>query len=122
RPRQLAEEVVGTLRILAEQKGIELRLNVVNDDDCYPQGDSLRIRQVLLNLVGNAIKFTHQGNVTLEINIRSTHANYCSVSFTISDTGIGISQDQQENIFANFTQLTAQSPEILGNRPWSCHQ
>ncbi len=74
----------------------------------------MRIRQVLLNLVGNAIKFTHQGNVTLEINIRSTHANYCSVSFTISDTGIGISQDQQENIFANFTQLTAQSPEILG--------
>ncbi|MCI5166217.1 MAG: PAS domain S-box protein, partial [Candidatus Electrothrix sp. GM3_4] len=97
-PRQLAEDVVGTLKILAEQKGIELRLNVVNDDDCYPQGDSLRIRQVLLNLVGNAIKFTHQGNVTLEVNIRSTHANYCSASFTISDTGIGISQDQQENI------------------------
>ncbi|MDU9050122.1 MAG: PAS domain S-box protein [Candidatus Electrothrix sp. Rat3] len=114
RPRKLAEEVVGTLKILAEQKGIELRLNVVNDDDCYPQGDSLRIRQVLLNLVGNAIKFTHQGNVTLEINIRSTHANYCSASFTISDTGIGISQDQQENIFANFTQADSSITRDFG--------
>ena len=114
RPRQLAEEVVGTLKILAEQKGIELRLNVVNDDDCYPLGDSLRIRQVLLNLVGNAIKFTHQGNVTLEVNIRSTHANYCSASFTVSDTGIGISQDQQENIFANFTQADSSITRDFG--------
>jgi PAS domain S-box-containing protein len=114
RPRQLAEEVVGTLKILAEQKGIELRLNVVNDDDCHPLGDSLRIRQVLLNLLGNAIKFTHQGNVTLEVNIRSTHANYCSASFTISDTGIGISQDQQENIFANFTQADSSITRDFG--------
>ena len=114
RPRQLAEEVVQTLKILGKQKGIELRLNVIDDDDCYPQGDSLRIRQVLLNLVGNAIKFTHQGNVTLEVNIRSTHANYCSVSFTISDTGIGISQDQQENIFANFTQADSSITRDFG--------
>jgi len=114
RPRQLVEEVVGTLKILAEQKGIELRLNVVNDDDCYPQGDSLRIRQVLLNLLGNAIKFTHQGNVTLEVNIRSTHAKYCAAIFTISDTGIGISQDQQENIFANFTQADSSITRDFG--------
>jgi PAS domain S-box-containing protein len=114
RPRQLAEDVVGTLKILAEQKGIELRLNVANDDDCYPLGDSLRIRQVLLNLVGNAIKFTHRGNVTLEVNIRSTHTNYCSASFTISDTGIGISQDQQENIFANFTQADSSITRDFG--------
>ncbi|MCI5147869.1 MAG: PAS domain S-box protein [Candidatus Electrothrix sp. MAN1_4] len=114
KPRQLAEEVVGTLKILAEQKGIDLCLNVVNDDDCHPRGDSLRIRQVLLNLVGNAIKFTHQGNVTLEINIHSTHANYCSASFTISDTGIGISQDQQENIFANFTQADSSITRDFG--------
>ncbi len=114
KPRQLAEEVVRTLKILAEQKGIELRLSVVNDDDCHPMGDSLRIRQVLLNLLGNAIKFTHQGYVTLEVNIRSTHANYCSASFTISDTGIGISQDQQENIFANFTQADSSITRDFG--------
>ncbi|MCI5130657.1 MAG: sensor histidine kinase [Candidatus Electrothrix sp. EH2] len=114
KPRQLAEEVVGTLKILAEQKGIDLCLNIINDDDCYPLGDSLRIRQVLLNLVGNAIKFTHQGNVTLEVNIRSTHANYCSASFTVSDTGIGISEDQQENIFANFTQADSSITRDFG--------
>ncbi|MCI5117253.1 MAG: PAS domain S-box protein [Candidatus Electrothrix sp. LOE1_4_5] len=114
KPQQLVEEVVETLKILAEQKGIELLVNVVNDDDCYPLGDSLRIRQVLLNLVGNAIKFTHKGNVTLEATIRSTHANYCSASFTISDTGIGISQDQQENIFANFTQADSSITRDFG--------
>lgn len=114
KPRDLAEEVVGTLKILAEQKGIDLRLDIIQDDDCYPLGDSLRIRQVLLNLLGNAIKFTHQGNVTLEVSIRSTHANYCSASFTISDTGIGISQDQQENIFANFTQADSSITRDFG--------
>lgn len=114
KPRQLAEEVVGTLKILAEQKGIDLCLNIINDDDCYPLGDSLRIRQVLLNLVGNAIKFTHRGDVTLEVNIRSTHANYCSASFTVSDTGIGISEDQQENIFANFTQADSSITRDFG--------
>ncbi|MCI5157411.1 MAG: PAS domain-containing protein, partial [Candidatus Electrothrix sp. AUS1_2] len=114
KPRQLAEEVVGTLKILAEQKGIDFRLNIVQDDDCCPLGDSLRIRQVLLNLLGNAIKFTHQGSVTLEVSIRSTHANYCSASFTISDTGIGISQDQQENIFANFTQADSSITRDFG--------
>ncbi|MCI5221291.1 MAG: PAS domain S-box protein, partial [Candidatus Electrothrix sp. AR4] len=114
KPRQLAEEIIGTLKILAEQKGIELRLKVLNDDGCYPLGDSLRIRQVLLNLVGNAIKFTHQGSVTLEVNIRSTHSKYCSANFTISDTGIGISQDQQENIFANFTQADSSITRDFG--------
>ncbi len=114
KPRQLAEEVVGTLKILAEQKGIELRLQVVNDDGCYPLGDSLRIRQVLLNLVGNAIKFTHQGNVTLEVNILSSHSKYCSANFAVSDTGIGISQDQQENIFSNFTQADSSITRDFG--------
>ncbi|XOF32703.1 MAG: PAS domain S-box protein [Candidatus Electrothrix sp. YB6] len=114
RPLQLAEEVIRTLQILAEQKGIELRLHVINDDACYPVGDSLRIRQVLLNLVGNAIKFTQQGSVTLEVDIRATHTNYCSLSFTVIDTGIGISQEHQKNIFSNFTQADSSITRDFG--------
>jgi PAS domain S-box-containing protein len=101
----LAEEIVATLKILAEQKGIDLRLTINGEHErCFPLGDSLRIRQVLLNLVGNAIKFTRKGHVALEINVSQVDSGHCAADFRIIDTGIGIAKEQQENIFANFTQ------------------
>jgi PAS domain S-box-containing protein len=102
--QKLAEEIVATLKILAEQKGIALRLEVEDDNACFPLGDSLRIRQVLLNLVGNAIKFTRDGYVALLINIHSTSKKDCTAEFRIVDTGIGIAPEQQEKIFSDFTQ------------------
>ncbi|MGR0482019.1 MAG: PAS domain S-box protein [Candidatus Electronema sp. V4] len=102
--RHLAEEIVATLKILAEQKNIELRLRISGDEDCSPVGDSLRIRQVLLNLVGNAIKFTRKGHVTLEIEVQPVEESCCAADFKIVDTGIGIAKEQQEKIFADFTQ------------------
>jgi len=102
--RLLAEEVVATLKILAEQKNIELRMRVSGDKDCSPIGDSLRIRQVLLNLVGNAIKFTRKGYVALEIDVHADDEHVCAADFRIVDTGIGIAKEQQEKIFADFTQ------------------
>ncbi len=102
--RHLADEIIATLRILAEQKNIELRLRVSGDEDCLPVGDSLRIRQVLLNLVGNAIKFTRKGHVALEIDVHSFDEEHCAAEFRIIDTGIGIAKEQQEKIFADFTQ------------------
>uniref|UniRef100_UPI0040561A89 PAS domain S-box protein n=1 Tax=Candidatus Electronema sp. TaxID=2698783 RepID=UPI0040561A89 len=102
--RHLAEEIVATLKILAEQKNIELRLRISGDEDCSPVGDSLRIRQVLLNLVSNAIKFTRKGHVTLEIEVQAVEESCCAADFKIVDTGIGIAKEQQEKIFADFTQ------------------
>jgi PAS domain S-box-containing protein len=103
--RQLADEVIETLKILAEQKGIELRLQFQSQEDGQALlGDSLRIRQVLLNLVGNAVKFTRKGHVILDINLSSVDSVRCSAVFRIIDTGIGITKEQQDNIFANFTQ------------------
>ncbi len=102
--QQLAKEIIATLKILAEQKGIDLRLQLQDEHDCFPLGDSLRIRQVLLNLVGNAIKFTRDGYVALEIDIRTTDTRSCAAEFSIIDTGIGIALEQQEKIFADFTQ------------------
>jgi PAS domain S-box-containing protein len=101
----LAEEILATLKILAEQKGIDLRLTITGEHEgCFPLGDSLRIRQVLLNLVGNAIKFTRKGYVALEIQLNRADSGRCAADFKIIDTGIGIAKEQQENIFANFTQ------------------
>ncbi len=101
---QLAKEIVATLHILAEQRGIELRLELRDDEGCFPLGDPLRIRQVLLNLVGNAIKFTREGYVALKVEVQSNAKRSCMAKFSIIDTGIGIAPDQQEKIFADFTQ------------------
>lgn len=101
---QLAREIIATLHILAEQKGIELRLDLQDDEGCFPLGDPLRIRQVLLNLVGNAIKFTRTGYVALKIEVHAAARRSCMTTFSIIDTGIGIPQEQQEKIFADFTQ------------------
>jgi two-component system sensor histidine kinase/response regulator len=103
--RHLAEEIIATLKILAEQKGIELRLILNDEGTCSLLGDSLRIRQVLLNLVGNAIKFTRKGYVALEIDVHpAEEQGFCAADFRIIDTGIGIAKEQQEKIFADFTQ------------------
>ncbi|MCW5205597.1 PAS domain S-box protein [Desulfobulbus sp. F5] len=102
--RHLAEEIIATLKILAEQKGIELGLEINDDSSCSPLGDSLRIRQVLLNLVGNAIKFTRRGYVALEIDVHADGEHVCAADFRIVDTGIGIAKEQQDKIFADFTQ------------------
>ena len=102
--RHLAEEIVATLKILTDQKGIELRLAVREEGVCSVLGDSLRIRQVLLNLVGNAIKFTRKGYVALEIDVHPFDEGHCAADFRIIDTGIGIAKEQQEKIFADFTQ------------------
>jgi PAS domain S-box-containing protein len=102
--RRLAEEIIATLKILAEQKGIELILRLNDESGCSPLGDSLRIRQVLLNLVGNAIKFTRKGHVAVEIDVHAEEEGFCGTDFRIIDTGIGIAKEQQEKIFADFTQ------------------
>jgi PAS domain S-box-containing protein len=113
-PKNLIQEIISTLKILAEQKGIELGLEVKGEADCLLQGDSLRIRQVLLNLVGNAIKFTRKGRVVLSLTVQSQDLQSCSLLFEIIDTGIGISQDQQENIFSNFTQADSSITRNFG--------
>ncbi len=107
-PGQLIEEVIATLQILARQKEINLSSTVsVNSDSdapCFLKGDGLRIRQVMLNLAGNAVKFTRQGSVTIELTVKPVDTGHCSLDFAVRDTGIGISPSQQEVIFADFTQ------------------
>ena len=105
-PCQLVEEVTATLQVLARRKDLHLSSTISVDSDapCFLRGDALRLRQVMLNLAGNAVKFTRQGNVTLELTVKSVDHNHCSLVFSVRDTGIGISSAQQEVIFADFTQ------------------
>src|SRR5205085_3457440 len=101
-----AEEVANTvrasLRSLAEEKGLEFRVEV---DGGLPEimlGDAKRITQCLLNLAGNALKFTKRGRVTIGVSREGD-----SVHYSVSDTGIGIPPDQLEAVFTEFRQLDA---------------
>ncbi|UUO25500.1 PAS domain S-box protein [Colwellia sp. M166] len=94
------DAVVSTLWLQAQNKGLELALNIHADVQGYYNGVPDRIRQVLTNLIGNAIKFTEHGKVSIEI---SNSANQ-SVTFIIKDSGIGMTASQLETIFDAFAQ------------------
>lgn len=101
----IAETVVSMFRIESEQKGIYLHF-VISERESFPNviGDPYRLRQVLINLVGNAVKFTQSGGVTIELRIASSDMEKLCVVFEIMDTGIGIAESDIGNIFNDFTQ------------------
>lgn len=106
--KELAEEVRQILSVQAEEKGLYLKLHVDKDIPDMLVGDPLRLRQVLMNLTGNAIKFTHQGGVIIRVRLCAPVADkQCVVLFEIEDSGIGISQEAKEKIFQPFTQSDA---------------
>ena len=100
--RALAEEIVAGMTTTADKKSIRLALHYDEDLPLRFLGDELRIRQVLSNLLGNAVKFTHEGSVELTIA-----ADSGKVHFIMADTGIGIAPDRLERIFDPFTQADA---------------
>src|SRR5579859_4072764 len=100
--RALAEEVVATMTTIADKKGLHLVLDYDEDLPTRFLGDELRIRQVLGNLLGNAVKFTHDGEVSLTIRAESG-----KVHIILTDTGIGIAADRLDRIFDPFTQAEA---------------
>lgn len=101
------DEVVSLQATSAHEKGLEITLNI---DPNIPQGmvgDPLRIQQVLTNLVGNAIKFTERGNIDIVAELRSNQDKKVEVQFMVRDTGIGISERQQAQLFQAFSQADA---------------
>src|ERR1043165_2586865 len=98
--RQQIEHVMGILRFKAEEKGLSFTSEVESDVPAVVVGDAPRLSQILLNLLGNAIKFTEKGNVRLRVRKKGDAA----IEFSISDTGIGITAEQQKKIFGSFVQ------------------
>ena len=107
-PRDVAEKVLETLAIRADERDLDLMLRFAPDVPELALGDPLRLSQILINLVGNAIKFTHQGQVlvTVERDPETTAAASAAVGlkFTVSDTGIGILADKRDFLFKPFSQ------------------
>ncbi len=99
-PHPVVEDVVRLLDYAASAKGLQLRSSCSDDAPHWIAADPLRLRQVLVNLVANAIKFTHEGFV----EVRMERGAGCELIFTVKDTGIGIPPEKQDAIFNAFTQ------------------
>ncbi|MDQ3290212.1 MAG: ATP-binding protein [Bacteroidota bacterium] len=104
--QQLVSGVIETMRLPAEQKDLALILENNIPDTLHVTGDAFRLRQVLYNLLGNAIKFTQKGQVTLEVSCTRTR-RAIELTFAVLDTGIGIPASELERIFYLFEQADA---------------
>ena len=103
--RACIEEVMGLLTAKALEKHLELAYAVGPSIPLYIEGDSVRLRQVLTNLLGNAVKFTDQGEITIFAMLRSQQHDHYELEFQINDTGPGIPADQLEHIFEQFSRV-----------------
>ncbi|MEO5350469.1 MAG: PAS domain S-box protein [Magnetococcus sp. YQC-3] len=132
-PRQAVEEIVRLMRMTAEGKGLALTEEISPDIPAAVLGDDGRVRQVLINLLGNAIKFTHQGQVSARLSLHPDEPD--TLLFGVSDTGIGIAPEHIEHIFEHFTQadsgitrrfggtglglaISQKLVELMGGRMW----
>ncbi len=102
--RKLVQDVRLANKIRADENGDILKVMMDEDVPRYVKGDITRLTQILNNLVSNAIKFTKNGRVTIELQLKSKKGKYAEILFLIKDTGIGISKENQQLIFERFTQ------------------
>ncbi|HKU43848.1 MAG TPA: ATP-binding protein [Polyangiales bacterium] len=113
-PHELLQEVRDLLDIKASQKGLLLIVDVAAEVPHRLCGDPTRLRQVLINLVGNAIKFTHDGHVALRVRCEPLAERKVTVEFAVEDTGIGIAPEQQRRVFEAFTQADTSTTRRYG--------
>ncbi len=113
-PRRLLADVTRLLGPRVRETGIRLEADVAGDVPAWLLGDGGRIRQVLLNLASNAVKFTKQGRVALRVRRDGSHGDPATLRFEVSDTGIGIPAAALETIFDAFTQADASTTRRFG--------
>jgi PAS domain S-box-containing protein len=105
-PADVMESLLHLFAPVAREQGIELRVQVSPDIPASLNGDALRTQQILVNLVGNALKFSEAGRVDVDVRPLPVHAEgECRLLFTVSDTGPGIADEQMERVFTPFTQV-----------------
>ena len=108
------EEVFTMAASAAQQKNLDLLYLMENDVPAWIDGDLGRLRQVLVNLVGNGVKFTEHGEIYVHVAKRHSDAGHLELVFSVRDTGIGIAQDKQAQLFQPFHQLDASTARKYG--------
>ncbi len=112
--QNLVQDIYNALEPKANEKGILLKTILSTESDLLLMGDPVRMYQVLLNLVSNAIKFTPAGSVTMEVRTAATNQEKLIIEFIISDTGIGIAQEKINRIFERYEQADASIKNTFG--------
>jgi PAS domain S-box-containing protein len=112
--RTTMEDVAELLAVKAHEKGLEVVCRADPEVPVLLRGDPGRLRQILLNLGGNAVKFTHQGGVTLRASVAAGDEQRVTVRFEVTDTGIGIPRDRQGALFSPFTQVDGSTTRKYG--------
>ncbi|WP_239492588.1 hybrid sensor histidine kinase/response regulator [Luteitalea sp. TBR-22] len=112
--RDCLDGVMRTLRFKAEQKGLAFDCTVAPDLPVHVVADGDRLRQVLLNLLDNALKFTREGSVRLDVSVDRSDEQGLTLAFRVTDTGIGIPLDTQSRIFEAFTQADGSTSRLYG--------
>ena len=112
--RETVGDAARVLALRASEKGIELAVDVAAKAPDALLGDAGRLRQVLLNLIGNAIKFTSQGEVVLRVTTTGIERGRAALNFSVSDTGIGIAPEHLDHIFDAFTQADSSTTRRYG--------
>ncbi len=107
-------DLVKPLALRAEQKGLELVCHVLPDVPHVAVGDPGRLRQVLVNLIGNAIKFTERGQILVQLEVESTSDDDCVLHYFVSDSGIGVPKDKHASIFEAFRQADGSTTRRFG--------
>ena len=110
----VVKDVLRSLAFAAHQKGLELTVHIAPDVPADLTGDPIRLGQVLINVVGNAIKFTERGEVCVDVSVESVTNDRACLQFIIRDTGIGIALDQQEGLFQEFQQAQTSGNRLYG--------
>ena len=110
----LVEDIAQLLAHRAHAKGLELIVDVPDTIPLYAKADPSRIRQILTNLLGNAIKFTNQGEVLVQLVLLQESSDNATIRFTVRDTGIGISDEEQHHLFQPFTQADESTTRKFG--------
>jgi PAS domain S-box-containing protein len=114
KPRHAIRKAIIPMQFKADEKMVQLKVDI---DDLVPEvlmGDPLRLQQIIINLVGNALKFTNSGSVHVTAQCHESKAGYCDLEVLVRDTGIGIAKDKLQMIFESFTQNNVNTSRKYG--------
>jgi CheY-like chemotaxis protein len=112
--RDSIDKIVRSVGVLAQQKELEVLCEFAPDVPDFAVGDPTRLRQILVNLMGNAVKFTERGEVGVQVSVEQASETSTTLHFAVSDTGIGIPAEKHETVFAAFTQAEASTTRKHG--------
>lgn len=112
--KDLLTEISAVFQIISSKKNINFNLMVSPEVPTYLEGDLMKLKQILQNLINNAVKFTEEGEVGLELSVLERDGDLCIIEFKITDTGIGISRENIKKLFHKFSQADESTSRRFG--------